>query len=165
MLNKVFFPFVLLFCAGTLLAQSDPQTTAPASPTRPGHQENCFQQAGLERSVVEQIRSIGHETHSQIESICSNSSLTPQQQNQQVREIREKAMQQREGLMTAVQQKAVMACQQARRGYHPVASGQHERHMAGCGEMPRGEPRSGGSPNAAPGNGTGNAPPNQTSPN
>src|SRR5277367_4303124 len=87
MLNKFVYPVVFFLCAGTLLAQSAPSTTTPPSQTRPGRagaQENCFQQAGLERSVVEQIRSIGRDARSQIEGVCSNSSLTPQQQNQQV---------------------------------------------------------------------------------
>jgi hypothetical protein len=161
---------VLLLCAGTLLAQSTPSTTTPPAQTRPGRQGNCFQQAGLERSVMEQIRSIGRDTRSQIEGVCSNAALTPQQQNQQVREIREKAMQEREGLMTADQQKTVTACQQEKRANHPVGNGAHEGLLGGCGDMTRGShpgvSSGGAAGNGAAGHEVGNAPPqNQSSPN
>jgi len=167
MLKKLCCGVILLLCAETLLGQSAPSTTTTPPPqARPGHQENCFQQAGLERSVMEQIRSVVHDTHTQIDGVCSTSSLTPQQKNQQVREIREKAMQERESLMTADQRRTVTACQQARRANHPAGIGEHEGPRGGCGQMPRGGSRPGASPNAAPGNGAGAAqPPNQPSPN
>jgi hypothetical protein len=159
MLKKSFCPVVLLLCTGTLLAQSTPSTTTPPAQNRLGHQENCLQQAGLEISAMKQIRSIERDARSQIESVCSSSSLTLQQKNEQVRDIREKAMQEREGLMTADQQKAVTACQQAKHGIHPVAaSGAHERHLGGgCGEMPGGGSLLGGSSTGAA-NGTGASP-------
>lgn len=168
--RKLFCPFVvlLLLCTGPLLAQSAPPTTAPPSQTRPGRgggQGSCLQQAGIEKSVMEQIHSIARDARSQVESVCSNSSLTPQQKQQQVREIREQALHKREGLMTADQEKALMACQQARSGNHPGGGGPHEGLGGGCGEMPRNGSRPGGSPNRAPGNGTSNPPPsNQSSP-
>lgn len=124
-----------------------------------------MQQAGIEKSVMEQIHSIAHDAHSAIENVCSNTSLTPQQKQQQVREIREKAMQKREGLLTADQQKALMACQQARSGNHPGGGGPHEGHEGmggGCGETPH-NPRPGNSPNGGQGNGTGNPPPSSQS--
>jgi len=171
MLRKLYCPVVFLLCAGPLLAQSAPPTTNPPSQIRParrGGQGSCLQQAGIDRSVMEQIGSIVRDARSQVESVCSNSSLTPQQKQQQVREIREQAMQKREGLLTADQQKALMACQQERGGYHPGSGGPHEgMGGGGCGEMPRGGSRPFGSPNGAPGsgNGTSNPPsPNQSSP-
>ena len=166
MVSKLFCPAVLLLCAGTLLAQSTPPTTnPPSSPqNRPMHRggENCMQQAGIEKSVAEQIRSIAQDARSQIESVCSNTSLTPQQKQQQAREIREKAMQKRESLLTADQQKALMACQQARSGNHPNGGGPHEGMGGGCGEMPH-NGRPGNAPSGGPGNGTGNPPPSSQS--
>jgi hypothetical protein len=113
--------------------------------------------------VMEQIHSIVRDAHSQVESVCSNSSLTPQQKQQQVREIRERAMQKRESLMTADQQKTLMACQQARNGNHagaggPHEGGPHEGLGSGCGEMPHNGSRTGGSANRAQGSGTSNPP-------
>jgi hypothetical protein len=122
-----------------------------------------MQRAGMEKSVMEQIHSIVRDAHSQVESVCSNSSLTPQQKQQQVREIRERALQKRDGLMTADQQKALLACQQARNGNHAGAGGPHEGgpHQGlggGCGEMPNNGSRPRGSANRTPGSGTGNPP-------
>ena len=166
MLKKLFCSPVFLLCAGLLLAQTAPSTNPPSSQTRPmrgGGQGACMQQAGIEKSVMEQIHSIVRDAHSQVENVCSNSSLTPQQKQQQVREIRERAMQKRDGLMTADQQKALMACQQARNGNHAGGGGAHEGGLheglgGGCGEMPHNGSRAGGSANRVPSSGTSNPP-------
>jgi len=172
-LKKILCPAVFLLCAAPILAQSTPPTTNPPSQTRParrGGQGSCLQQAGIDRSLMEQIQTIGHDAHSRIEGVCSNSSLTPQQKQQQVREIREQAMQKRSGILTADQQKALMACQQERSGHPNGSGGPHEGHEGiggGCGEMQHNGSRPGGSPNGTPGNGSGTnnpAPPNQSSP-
>jgi len=170
-MKKLFCPVILLLSAGPLLAQSAPPPTNPPSQTRParrGGQEPCWQQAGVEKSVMEQVWTIGRDARSQVEAVCSNSSLTPQQRNQQTREIREKAMQKRDGLMTADQSKALTACQQTRGGNHPGGGGMHEGGMhegaaGGCGEMARTGSRPGGSANRVPGNGTTNSPPSSQS--
>jgi len=160
MLRKLFCPVVLLISAGTLLGQSVPPTSTQPSQGRPGRRggQGCLQQAGIEKSVMEQIHSIGHDARSQVESVCSNSSLTPQQKQQQVREIKEQAMRKREGLITPDQQKALTACQQARGGNHPNAGGPHEGLGGGCGEFSRNGSRPGGSTNRAPNSGTSTPP-------
>jgi len=115
--------------------------------------------------VAEQIFSMGRDARSQVESICSSSSLTPQQKRQQVREIRQQAMQKREALVAADQQKAFRACQQARRGNRPGGRDPHEGLGGECGEMPRNGSRPSNSPNGTPSNGTSSPPPsNQSSP-
>jgi len=168
MSKKFFYTMLIAFCAGTLLAQSTPSTNGTQSPTRPMRRggESCFQQAGIDKSVMEQIHTISHEARSKIETICSNSSLTPQQKHEQTKEIREQAMQKRDALMTADQQKALNTCQQARSGNHPNGAGMHEGTGAGmhegmgggCGEMPGGG-HPGGAANRPSGNGSGSAPP------
>jgi hypothetical protein len=164
-MRKLFCPVVFLLCAAPLLAQSAPPATNPPSQNRParrGGQESCGQQAGIEKSVMEQIRTIGHDARSQVESICSDSSLTPQQKQQKAREIREQAMEKRDALMTADQRKALRACQQQRSGNH-AGGGEHQGAGGGCGEMPR-TGRPGGSPNGAPGNGNGTSNPRSNPP-
>lgn len=168
MLKKLFCSLAFLLGAGLLLAQTSPSTNPPSSQTRPmrgGGQGACMQQAGIEKSVMEQIHSIVRDAHSQVENVCSNSSLTPQQKQQQVREIRERAMQKRDGLMTADQQKALAACQQARNGNHAGAGGAHEGGLheglgGGCGETPHNGSRPGGSANRGTSSGT-STPPTQ----
>jgi hypothetical protein len=180
MVTRNFFcPVVFLLCAGPLLAQSTPPTTnPPANPpaqNRPARRggEPCWQQAGIEKSVMEQVWTVGREARSEVETVCSNSSLTPQQKIQQAREIRQKAMHKREELMTTDQEKTLRACQQEQRGNHPGNGGMHEGGMhegmgggGGCGEMPRGGSRPSGAPNGSGnGNGTGTPPaPTQSSP-
>jgi hypothetical protein len=152
-----FLAGALLFCA-PLLAQGAPPPANPPAQTRMGRRgaEPCWQQAGIEKSVIEQRRALERETRAQVEAVCSNSSLTPQQKQQQVREIHQQARRKMEGLITADQEKALNACQQARGMNHTGnGSGRHER--GGCGEWPH----NGAQPNGGPGgsSGSGTSPP------
>ncbi len=154
--------FVAL-CATAAIAQSTPSTSNP--PTQSGSARRggtpCWQQAGIEKSVMEQRWSIERETHSQVEAVCSNTSLTPQQKQQQVRELHQQARQKVEGLVTPEQEKALTACQQERGMNHPGGGmGEHQGMGGGCGEW-RGGQR-GGAPNGAqgmPNGGSSNPPP------
>lgn len=154
-----------IFLASALCAQITPSPTSPPPQTRPrqGHQPSCMQQAGIEESVIEQIQSIARDARSQVDSICSNSSLTPRQKRQQVRDIRQQAMQKRASLITADQQQALTACQQARSANHPNNGRQHEGLGGGCGELPPHGSRPGGSDSGASGNESGTPPPSSQS--
>lgn len=163
MSSKALSLAVSLFLFSTIsLAQNSPSTlpsTQPPAGRRGG--PPCWQQAGIEKSVMEQRWASERETRSQVEAVCSNTSLTPQQKNQQVRDIRQQARQKMEGLVTPEQEKALTACQQQRGMNHPGgAGGRQWAGGGGCGEMPNsGSPNSGsrpsGAPNGAPGNGSG----------
>lgn len=168
-MRKKLFTVAFLLCAGTILAQSAPTTTAPSSATEPAGRrgEPCWQQAGIEKSVAQEIWSIGRDVRSQVDGVCSNSSLTPQQKRQQVQGIRQEAMQKREALVTADQQKTFMACQQARSGNNSGEGGPHEGlgGGGGCGATSRYGSRPNGASNGAQSNVTSNMPqPNQSSP-
>ncbi len=169
-LGKLFCPAVFLLCCATMVGQNTSPMSPPSQnpPMHRGGQEPCWQQAGIDRSVMEQVWTVGHDAHQQVESVCSNSSLTPQQRQQQAREIREQAMQKRDGLLTADQRKALMTCQQERGGHAMggggAHGGMHEGMGGGCGEMSHNGSRPGGSPNAAPGGGSNPPQPNQSSP-
>ena len=167
MLKKFILSAVFLLCAGALFAQSTPSTSTSPAQTEPARRrgEPCWQQAGIERSVVEQVRSIGSEARSKVESVCSSSSLTPQQKRQQVQEIHQQATLKREALVTVDQRKAFMACQQGRSGSHASGGGAHEGLGGGCGEMTRYGSRSNGASNGTHGAGVSNPPqPIQSSP-
>jgi len=119
-----------------------------------------MQQAGIDHSVMEQMRTIGHDARSQVESICSNSSLTAQQRQEQAREVRERAMAKRDSLMTPDQRSTLKECQQQKSGNHGgEGSGMHEGVGGGCGEMPRGASHRNGYPN-----GSGSNPPSSNPP-
>jgi hypothetical protein len=150
----------LLFCA-PLLAQNTPPTANPQARMGRGG-EPCWQQAGIDKSVMEQRWALEKDTRAQVEAACSNSSLTPQQKQQQAREIRQQAKTKMEGLVTADQEKALTACQQQRGMNHngmggngsQQGSGMHEG--GGCGEWPHNGARPNGTSGA---NSSGNPPP------
>ena len=159
-----FASLLFLLCSGLSLAQSSSTTTPPAQARpggRGGNGEPCWQQAGIQKSVMEQRWSIERETRSQIEGICSNSSLTPQQKHQQAHEIREQGRQKMEGLVTPEQEKTLTSCQQERGMNHP---GGGQGMGGGCGEWQHNGAN--GNPNGAPsgGNGNGNPPPPSSTP-
>jgi|HubBroStandDraft_6_1064221.scaffolds.fasta_scaffold399975_2 Spy/CpxP family protein refolding chaperone len=118
----------LAACAVAANAQDNPPTTT-APPPR-AHQEPCWRQAGIDRSVMEQHRTIDRDAHAQINAMCENSSLTPRQKKEQAREIRRQAKEKMDALLTPDQQKSLQACQEARAADRPHA----EHHNGGpCG--------------------------------
>ncbi len=144
---KVICPLVLCLCASMLVAQNAPPNNPSGAPVRRGGMTPCWQQAGIEKSVMEQRWSIERDTHSQVQAICSNSSLSPQQKREQVRDIRQQAHQKMEGLITPEQEKALTSCQQQRGMNHPNAGaggGAHAGGGDGCGEWQHGGPQNGG---------------------
>jgi len=159
----------LLLCSATLLAQGTPPAGNPSQTGRRGNFEPCWQQAGIEKSVMEQRWATERDTRSQVEAVCSNTSLTPQQKHQQVQEIRQQARQKMEGLITPDQEKALRSCQQARGTNHGAGGGQggggaHEGAGGGCGEWSHGGAHPGSGPNATPGSNGGNSNPPQSNP-
>jgi hypothetical protein len=140
----------LMLTAGLVVAQNG---AAPSSTT---HQEPCWKQAGISQSVMEQRRGVGRDAHSQVENVCQNSSLTPQQKQEQVREIRQQAEQKLDALITSEQQSALHACQQQRGmngSSHPGSShlGYRRSGSGPCGNL--------GSPQGRQGPSSGNPQP------
>ena len=129
MVRKLSVPIILLTCAVSLVAQNAP--AGPNSPSRrPGRQGGgvppCLQKAGVDKSVLEQLLSAQHEMRSQIDGVCSNTSLTPEQKRQQVQEIHQQAHKKIEGLITPEQEKELVACRQEMHGggNHPGGGGE-----------------------------------------
>ena len=156
---KLFLALALsaLFSA-TLFAQGVPPPTNPSGPTRMGRGGTpCWQQAGIDKSAMERRWALERDTRSQVEAVCSNSSLTPQQKQEQAREIRRQSKQKMEGLITADQEKALTACQQQRGMNHNGMGGSSHEGGAGreggCGEWPHNGAHSNGA------GGSGNPPP------
>jgi hypothetical protein len=160
--------FLLLLAASSLWTQTTPSNPPSGSnqqprPGRQGGQEPCWQVAGIQKSAMEQIWAIERETHSQVETVCSNSSLTPQQKHEQVHQLRDQSRQKVEGLITPEQNKALESCRQQHGWEH---QGSHEGGCEGHGQHQGGWQRQGGSQNGGSSSGyQGNgAPANNTSP-
>jgi hypothetical protein len=157
--NKIlrFVMLTVVLSAAPLLAQNGapPSTGNPSStppPARTG-QEPCWRQAGIGRSVMDQRHSIEMDVHSQVANVCENSSLTPQQKQQQVREIRQQAQQKMDALITPEQQSTLHACQQQRAangspngGHHPGGAGPCGNFAASQGRQGASNGRTGGNP-------------------
>jgi len=119
--------FCLAACALAVNAQDNPPTAPPPPPRT--RQEPCWRQAGIDRSVMEQHRTIDRDAHAQINAVCENSSLTPQQKQEQARAIKRQAKEKMDALLTPDQAKSLQACQGARAADRP-----HAEHRGGpCG--------------------------------
>ena len=124
---------ILFTLLGTypLVAQT---ATSPVSRrgTTPTHKQLCWQQAGVSQSAMQQVRQIEENTHSQIEAVCSDSSLTPQQKQQKIQQLHQEAQKQAGGLITPQQEAAIKSCRESR-GEGPHMGGAHSGGR--CGEM------------------------------
>lgn len=140
----------LALSAGLLFAQdstppssSNPPSSAPPAHLARGRQVPCWQQAGISPSVMEQHRTIERDAHSQIEAVCENSSLTPQQKQQQAREIRQQAQQKIDALVTPEQQTTLRSCQQQRAANRLPNEGRHAGGAGPCGNFGSAQGRQG----------------------
>lgn len=107
------------------------QTSPAPTPGKPYREPPCWQQAGISPSVMPQIREIQQSTRSQVESVCSNSSLTPDEQRQQVGQLHKQQQEQIGGLVSAEQLQALRSCQEQ----HNQMAGAHHGGNP-CANMP-----------------------------
>jgi Spy/CpxP family protein refolding chaperone len=131
----------LLLSAVALWAQSSAPPAGNASAS--GRQEPCWRQAGISKSVMEQHQSLERDGHSQIAGVCENSSLSPEQKQQQVREIRQQTQQKVDTLLTPEQLTTLHACQQQRRGNNGNAGEGHHAGAGPCGNFAASQGRQG----------------------
>ena len=135
-MREFVFAVTVLTLLGTypLVAQT---AATPASPrgTTPTHQKPCWQQAGISQSALQQRKQIEESTHSQIESVCSDSALTPQQKQQKIHQIHEQAQKEAAGAISPQQEAALKSCRESR-GEAPHMGGMHGGGP--CGEMASG---------------------------
>jgi hypothetical protein len=117
--------------------QGNAQTNAPGAQRATQakvREEPCWQKVGITKEVKEQRDAIASDTHSQVEAVCADTSLTPQQKKQKIHEIRQDSKQKVGGLISEQQQEELQACQKERAGSHPTSTGM--QHGGGpCGEL------------------------------
>lgn len=139
MMRLGFAAFVLMLlstyplAAQTAAPSASPKAGVPGTATR---KSPCWQQAGISQSAMQQRKQIEESTHSQVESVCSDSSLTPQQKQQKIHELHEEAQKQIGGLITPQQEQELKSCR-AGRGETPHMGGMHGGGGP-CGEMASG---------------------------
>src|SRR5215469_5666431 len=127
----------LLFSAPALNAQVVRRPLAQRVPQERVHQEPCWKLVGVSKAAIDERQAIARETRFQVEAVCVDSSLTPEQKRQRIREIRQQAKQRSESLISPQQQEELQACQKERAASHPASPGVH--HAGGatgpCGEL------------------------------
>jgi TolA-binding protein len=137
----------LAFGVGYGSAQVRPQTGATGtgaqttSGAQRGRQQPCWQVAGVSQQALQQHRQIEESTRSQVEAVCSNSSLSQQQKQQQIRQLRENARKQMASIVSPQQEEALRSCRESR-GEGRAAGSRREGGSGGaaaagpCGEIP-----------------------------
>ena len=135
MLRKIFVIWALLICAGSLIAQDAPSDNSPAPPPPPRYRRSgmphCLRAAGISRPVFDQLRSLEQDARAQVRGVCTNVSLTPQEQHGQLQEIHRTFHQKMIALVSPDQRRAFMACRAQRGDRRPVEW--LERPGGGCG--------------------------------
>jgi TolA-binding protein len=125
---------VALACPLAAQTAASPISPRPTTPTRQARQSPCWQQAGISQSAIEQRKQIEESTHGQVESVCNDSSLTPQQKQQKIHQLHQEAQQQMQGLITPQQEQALKSCRE-KRGEGPHMGGMHRGGGGPCAEM------------------------------
>ena len=114
-----------------------PATRHPKAP----RQVPCWQEAGVTKATMEERRSIEQSSRAEIQSVCDNSSLSPEQRREQIRSIRQRTSQQVNALISPQQREEIKSCQQARAshtgggGLHHVGGGGGGERRGPCGEL------------------------------
>jgi len=140
---------VVLLSASSLLAQTtttaQPSTSSPGITTqttrnpriRGARQRPCWQ-----RSAFPSRRSSGDNRLKRLpaprcrRSVCHDSSLSPQQKREKIRQLREQARNEAEALLTPQQQEALRACREQHVAGRGRRGGIHRGGAGPCGEMP-----------------------------
>ena len=128
---------LMLLVPAALLAQDEQSTPPPAANApapragRRGGEPPCFKQAGVSDATWQQIKGIHKTTHQQVVGICENTSLSPQQKREQIRQAFQQNEQQVHGLLTPQQQDAVKQCRKERRGDRKAMGGMRGMRRGG----------------------------------
>jgi hypothetical protein len=123
--------------------------TAQGAAVKAPHQPPCWQQAGISKAAMEQRREIEQGTRSQVQSVCADNSLTPQQKHAKIKEIRQQSRQQIESIITPQQLEELKACNTERNAGRTAAGAPHRggSGLGPCGATASNAPASSGTEN------------------
>src|SRR6266487_632621 len=149
-MSKTFLWFIAAIILSLCSAQpSGAQVNNPNAPRTPQakvREEPCWQKVGITKEANEQRDAIALDTHSQVQAVCSDSSLTPQQKKQKIQQIHKESKQKVGGLISDQQQEELHACQKERAANQPTSPGTQHAGGGPCGETPSSSAHAGGSP-------------------
>jgi Spy/CpxP family protein refolding chaperone len=95
-----------------------PPTVGGGRAVAPTGEAACFQKAGVPDSVWQQVHAIRQNDHQQVAAICLNTSLTPDQRHQQIKQAHAQAKRQIDALLTPQQLAGIKSCRAERRAEH-----------------------------------------------
>jgi hypothetical protein len=72
---------------------SSPRGKVATVTAKAAHPAPCWEEAGVPKSVIEQRRQIERNTHAEIQSVCNDSSLTPEEKREKIRQLHQQAHQ------------------------------------------------------------------------
>jgi len=86
---------------------------------------------------MQQRQAVQRRTRSEVEAVCAEASLTPQQRQEKIRQIRQQSKAELDALVSPSQMEELKSCQMSRNrggvhGGHPGIGGGH----GPCGELP-----------------------------
>jgi len=137
---SVFLSATLRLCAQVSLplphsAQLPGKTVHP-SPTP--KQIPCYEVAGVSKAALDERRIVTQNANAQVEAVCANVALTPQQRAEEIRQIRQQQRTQLNSIITPQQQEAIKECNQARNPSRGAAASHHPAPgpaRGPCGEL------------------------------
>ena len=101
------YSMMFLFALSAVAAQAPRVKSGHGQTARRPRQEPCWQVAGISKAAMEKHKSLEQSAHSQVQAVCADPSLTPQQKREKIREIHEQTHQQAESLFTPQQHQAL----------------------------------------------------------
>ena len=127
---------LMLLCAVVVTAQEVPpgNSTGPSPSYRQG-MPPCLRAAGVSVSEFDQLRSIAQDARAQVRDVCTNTSLTPQQKQQQIEGIHQQSHEKMTALVSSGQRRSFMACRARHGDRRPIEW--FERPGGGCGGAQR----------------------------
>ena len=135
---------VVLYSAVPSSAQTNTQRAQRPAQVRV-QQEPCWQKAGIPKEVIDQRQAVELDTRSQVQAVCTDSSLSDPQKKQKIHEILEESKQKIAGLMSDEQRQELQSCQKERAANHPAPAGTQHAGSGPCGNLAS-PGRSGGAP-------------------
>lgn len=109
-------------------SQGSKTVASSSKPAKGFKQQVCWQKLGIPESTIQQHKSIEEKAHSQIQSVCNDSSLSAQQKQQKIRDIRKSAHEQMSALLSPQQAQQLKECQREHGGPHGAAHGSGAAH-------------------------------------
>ena len=116
---------IALASSPSLSQAAPPKAPSPAQPAAMpcrAHQLPCWEQVGISKSAMERRRSIEQNARAQVDSICSDTSLTSSEEREKIQEIRQQAREQIEAIIQPQHLQELKTCNAERAGRRPASA-------------------------------------------